>query len=274
MPRAAVLGKPVSHSLSPVLHKAGFAANDLNGWDYEMHEVDAAGLAAFVAGATEDFVGFSVTMPGKFAALDFADEVTVRARGVGSANTLVRTPDGWRADNTDVEGLQGALDTILGEKRPETALQIGAGGTARAAMWALASRGVRHLQIINRSDKRRELGPLASDLGVELEWFTFADDIHALAVETPLIVSTVPASAVRLYTDDLAHAPVVDVAYDPFPTALAAGAAANGYPTAMGHVVLAHQAFGQFEQFTGHAAPRQDMFAALSQALDERTRRG
>ena len=85
-------------------------------------------------------------------------------------------------------------------------------------------------------------------------------------------MSTVPASAVNLYAEKLGHAPLVDVAYDPFPTRLAAAAAANGYPTALGHVVLAHQAYSQFEQFTGHPAPRKEMWDALVRAVETRDR--
>ena len=93
--RAAVLGSPIAHSLSPVLHSAGYEAAGLDGWEYERIECTAEQLPDIVGNADESYRGFSVTMPGKFAALEFADEVTDRARAIGSANTLVReTRDG------------------------------------------------------------------------------------------------------------------------------------------------------------------------------------
>lgn len=117
---AAVLGSPIEHSLSPVLHSAGYAAAGLDGWHYERIECTAEQLPEIVGNADASYRGFSVTMPGKFAALEFADEVTERARAIGSANTLVReTRDGssiWRADNTDCEGISGALNELVGEK--------------------------------------------------------------------------------------------------------------------------------------------------------------
>ena len=103
MPRAAVLGSPIEHSLSPVLHKAGYDALNLQDWDYTRFEV--TDLAAFLAEVGEEYKGFSVTMPLKFDALAYADIVSERAELIGSSNTLVRTPQGWRADNTDTEGV-------------------------------------------------------------------------------------------------------------------------------------------------------------------------
>ena len=107
--KAAVLGKPVAHSLSPVLHGAAFAALGLTGWTYERIEASAEELPGLVRAAGPEWAGFSVTMPGKRAALDHADEVTSRAAAVGAANTLVRTATGWLADCTDVDGVTGAL---------------------------------------------------------------------------------------------------------------------------------------------------------------------
>ena len=106
--KAAVLGSPIAHSRSPQLHLAAYRALGLDGWTYERIECGADELPGVVGGLGPDWVGVSVTMPGKFAALRFADERTERAELVGSANTLLRTPHGWRADNTDVDGVMGA----------------------------------------------------------------------------------------------------------------------------------------------------------------------
>src|SRR6201995_161825 len=109
MKKAAVLGSPIAHSRSPQLHVAAYRALGLDEWTYDRIECGADELPGVVGGFGPEWVGVSVTMPGKFAALRFADERTDRAELVGSANTLVRTPTGWRGDTTDVPGVGGAL---------------------------------------------------------------------------------------------------------------------------------------------------------------------
>src|SRR5436190_20875219 len=144
--RAAVLGSPITHSRSPQLHLAAYRALGLADWTYERIECTAADLPPLVAGFGPEWVGLSVTMPGKFAALRFADERTARAELVGSANTLVRTAAGWRADNTDVEGVTGALGSVS-DGAPRRAAVLGSGGTAPAAVVALAELGVQDISI-------------------------------------------------------------------------------------------------------------------------------
>lgn len=259
--RAAVLGSPIDHSLSPVLHNAGYAAAGLREWEYSRIECTAAQLPAIVGRADETFRGFSVTMPAKFAALEFATEATERAAAIGSANTLTRIDGGWRADNTDCEGIAGALTALLGDAPITSALVIGAGGTARPALWALGERGVNNLTVLNRSDRSAEVRPLVKD--AQLQFTSFDADVRALAIDADVIVSTVPAHALKEHAKLLGHAPVVDVIYDPWPTPLATAAASNGYTSVGGLVMLAEQSFSQFEQFTGVAAPREAMREAL-----------
>lgn len=258
--RAAVLGDPVEHSLSPILHKAGYIALGMREWDYERIRCTAEELPRIVGEADESYRGFSVTMPAKFAALEFADEVTERAQMIGSANTLVRTEKGWRADNTDCEGLKIALDEL--SENMYSAVLIGAGGTARPALWALAQRGVKEVTLLNRSDRRAELQELVDHLGLVLEYRPLAEGGRCTE-EVDVIVSTVPSAALVGKEADLAHAEVLDVIYDPWPTPLTVSAAANGYRTVGGHVMLAGQSYSQFEQFTGKVAPRRQMREAL-----------
>ncbi|SDS00595.1 shikimate dehydrogenase [Corynebacterium timonense] len=259
--RAAVLGAPVEHSLSPVLHNAGYAAAGLTDWEYTRIECTAEQLPRLIADADETFRGFSVTMPAKFAALEAADEATDRARAIGSANTLVRTPRGWRADNTDCLGIAAALDELLGETPVRSALVIGAGGTARPALWELGQRGVDTLCVLNRSDRSAEVLPLVGDANVS--FVGFDADLKALSIEADVVVSTVPADAVTEHADALGHAPLLDVIYEPWPTPLATAAAANGHMVVGGLVMLAAQSYSQFEQFTGVTAPREKMREAL-----------
>lgn len=267
--RAAVLGSPIDHSRSPVLHNSGYRELGMDDWEYTRIECTAEDLPRIVGEADESFVGFSVTMPAKFAALNFADEVTDRAREIGSANTLVRTTSGWRADNTDCDGISGALGELLGEGLggARRALVIGGGGTARPALWALARTGIEQVTVINRTDRREELAPLLSPHGVDFRMVTYEDDLEQLSLAADVVISTVPSAAVRGRETALGHAPVLDVIYEPWPTPLTVSAAANGYRVVGGQVMLAHQAYDQFRQFTGQPAPREAMRTALEASL-------
>ena len=268
--RAAVIGHPIGHSRSPVLHNAGYAALGLDDWVYDRFDCDAEALPGLVGGADESYRGFSVTMPAKFAALTFADEATERARRIGSANTLVRTATGWRADNTDVDGIRGALVELLGggELAGKRAVVVGGGGTARPAIWALLEAGVAHITVINRSDRTAELTELADAFPTTLSYLPLEGDMAAKTAAAAVVISTVPSVAVAGLEEKLAHAPVLDVIYDPWPTPLVIAARSRNIPAVGGHVMLAHQAYGQFEQFTGQPAPREAMRAALEASLD------
>lgn len=263
--RAAVLGSPIEHSRSPILHNAGYEAAGLEEWEYTTIECTAEDLARIVGEADDSFRGFSVTMPAKFAALEFADEVSERARSIGSANTLVRTEAGWFADNTDGEGIIGALGELVGCRPIHRALVIGGGGTARPALWALRQAGVEEITVINRTDRSEELRPLLE--GVAFEVVSFDADLAALALAADVVISTVPTAALDGHEAALAHAPILDVIYDPWPTRLTTAAASNGYVTVGGDVMLAFQAYRQFELFTGVEAPREDMRRALKASL-------
>ncbi|GAB2498644.1 Shikimate dehydrogenase [Corynebacterium atrinae] len=263
--RAAVLGTPIEHSRSPILHNAGYAAAGLPHWEYSRIECAAEDLPRIVREADESFRGFSVTMPAKFAALKFADEASERAREIGSANTLIRTENGWFADNTDVDGIIGALSELVGSRPIRRALVIGGGGTARPALWALRQAGVEEIDIINRTDRSEELRTLLGEVPFSIS--SFDADLAALSFAADVIISTVPPAAIEGHESALAHAPILDVIYDPWPTPLTTAAAANGYVTVGGDVMLAYQAFGQFELFTGVEPPREIMRQALKDSL-------
>src|ERR1700726_3177130 len=130
--KAAVLGSPIAHSKSPQLHLAAYRALGLRDWTYERIECSAEQLPSVVSGLGAEWVGVSVTMPGKFAALRFADERTERAQLVGSANPLLNTEHGGRAENTDIDGVTGALGAD--GSASGRAVVSGSGGTAPAAI--------------------------------------------------------------------------------------------------------------------------------------------
>ncbi|HEX3650614.1 MAG TPA: shikimate dehydrogenase [Pseudonocardiaceae bacterium] len=267
--RAAVLGSPVAHSLSPVLHGAAYAELGLADWTFERIEVDAAGLPGLVGGLGPEWAGLAVTMPGKRAALAFAGSRTTRAEAVGAANTLVRVGDGWRADCTDVDGVTGALTAAGYRPSAGPALVLGAGGTAAAALAGLASLGVRDVTIVVREPARAaETVRTASRVGLAVDVSRWADaDLRSVAGGCAVVVSTVPAVAVEPHAVDIAVAPcVLDVIYHPWPTVLSQSVAAAGGRLATGLDMLLHQAFGQVEQFTGKPAPREAMRVALKSA--------
>lgn len=269
--RAAVIGSPVAHSLSPVLHNAAFSALGLSDWTYTRVECAADGVPALVAGLDSSWAGLSVTMPNKRAALAVATSSTQRAAQVGAANTLVPVADGWRADNTDVDGVLGALRAVCGFTSGTRAVLLGAGGTATAALVALASVGVRSVSLVVRSASRAaEAEACASGLGLDLDTVTWdTADFAALASSSDVLVSTVPPAATEPIAAALAEAPtVLDVIYHPWPTPLACAVEKRGRTLATGLDMLLHQAFGQAEQFTGLPAPREAMRAALREATD------
>ncbi|MEV0679546.1 shikimate dehydrogenase [Actinosynnema sp. NPDC050436] len=268
--RAAVLGSPVRHSLSPVLHNAAFRALGLD-WTYGRVECDEAGVPALVRGLDASWAGLSVTMPGKRAALAVASSATPRALLVGAANTLVPVDGGWRADCTDVDGVLGALRAVCGFTSGSRAVLLGAGGTATAALVALASVGVAEVSLVVRSPERAgEARACAERAGVALAVSAWdSTDFAALAEASDVLVSTVPPAATEPVATALAGAPcVLDVIYHPWPTPLADAVQRRGRMPATGLDMLLHQAFGQCEQFTGRPAPRAEMRDALRAATD------
>ena len=268
MRRAAVLGSPVAHSKSPALHRAAYRALGLDGWTYDAIETDADQLPGRVGEAGPEWVGFSVTMPGKFAALTFADERTPRAELVGSANTLVRVESGWRADCTDIDGMAGALTEVGVPVGAQRAVVIGAGGTARPTLAALADAGFGHVDVVARSaDRARGVLELAEalDLTARVIPFEPGDALRDACRDAAVTVSTVPSSAAESLAPSVATAArLVDVIYDPWPTPLAAAVTAAGGTVVGGLVMLLNQAYSQVEQFTGRAAPQAAMAAAIS----------
>lgn len=268
--KAAVLGAPVGHSRSPDLHRAAYTVLGLHDWTYEALETTAEQLPGRLADAGPEWVGFSVTMPGKLAALAVADERTERAELVGSANTLVRLPDGrWRADCTDVDGMTGALAEAGVPRGAERAVVLGAGGTSLPTIAALAQWDVPAVTIAARSAARAaDTVALATRLGLAVDLIGFTGDaaLRDAATAADVVISTVPAPAA---TGEICAAVsgtsrLIDVIYSPWPTPLAAAVAGAGGAVVGGLTMLLNQAYSQVEQFTGRPAPRAAMAAALT----------
>jgi shikimate dehydrogenase len=270
--RAAVLGSPVAHSLSPVLHRAGYTAAGLEGWTYDAHEVDAAGLPSFVSGLDASWRGLSLTMPLKEVALSVATTVSEVATRTAAVNTLVRRDDGgWDATNTDVAGIVRALRPHLADV-PSRALVLGAGATARSAVLALAELGVATLTVRAR-DTAKAADLLAWALGHGIRSGSVAGIGPWLTTRDDVVVSTVPADAgdAVAATMPAAHPGVLlDVVYAGWPTPPARAGEAAGMTVVSGLDMLVEQAAEQFRLFTGREAPVAAMAEAGRAALGER----
>jgi shikimate dehydrogenase len=266
--RAAVLGSPVAHSLSPALHRAAYAALGLD-WQYDALEVTEEQLPAFLAGLGPEWAGLSLTMPLKKAVLPLLSGSTRLVELTGVANTVVLDNGAREGHNTDVAGLVAALREA-GVERLDRAAVIGTGATAASALVALHDLGAHHVRVLGRDPaKVAALRPLAEALGVELR----PADLHPLELEDrwpQAVVSTTPAGALDAFaaaSDPRGDVPVLlDVVYAPWPTPLAARYAAAGGVTVPGWAMLLHQAAEQVALMTGRTAPLEAMRGALPQA--------
>ncbi|MFJ9921643.1 shikimate dehydrogenase [Streptomyces rubiginosohelvolus] len=268
--RAAVLGSPIAHSLSPVLHRAAYAELGLEHWSYDRFEVDEAALPGFVEGLDASWAGLSLTMPLKRAIIPLLDEVSATAASVEAVNTVVFTEDGRRVgDNTDIPGMVAALRE-RGVNKVESAAVLGAGATASSALAALAVVCAGPVTAYVRSPERAaEMRGWGERLGVDVITADWAE--AAAALSAPLVIATTPAGATDAFTGSVPEAPGIlfDVLYEPWPTRLAAAWSAHGGAVVGGLDLLVHQALLQVEQMTGRipaplAAMRQAGEAALA----------
>ncbi|MCF2529058.1 shikimate dehydrogenase [Yinghuangia soli] len=269
--RAAVLGSPIAHSLSPVLHRAAYEVLGLETWTYDAFDVDEAGLPDFVGGLDASWAGLSLTMPLKRAILPLLDEVSPTAAEVDAVNTVVFGADGRRTgDNTDVPGLVAALRE-RGVERVDSAAVFGAGATAMSTMAALRSVCDGPVRAYVRGVLRaQEMFEAGERLGIEIQVRPW-EDAHK-GLDYPLVVSTTPKGATDHLVDGVPATPGVlfDVVYDPWPTALAAAWSQAGGTVVGGLDLLVHQAVLQVEAMTGRPGPLKEMRAAGEAALAAR----
>lgn len=270
--RAAVLGSPIAHSLSPVLHRAAYAALGLDDWSYDRFEIDEQALPGFVEGLDGTWAGLSLTMPLKRAIIPLLDSVSATAASVEAVNTVLRTADGRLAgDNTDIPGMIAALRE-RGVEKTESAAVLGAGATASSALAALREICTGTVTAYVRSRERgAEMRGWGERLGVDVRIADWAEAEQAL--RAPLIIATTPAGATDALTEAVPEIPgtLFDVLYEPWPTGLAAAWAARGGAGVGGLDLLVHQAVLQVEQMTGRApAPLAAMRQAGEQALAAR----
>jgi len=278
---AAVLGSPINHSLSPVLHMAAYRALRLSHWSYSAHEVQRPDLRRFVSGLGPQWAGLSLTMPLKEAAFEVADEVSDLAREVGAINTLVRRPDGgWSGDNTDVYGVSQALREA-GYADVASAVVLGSGATARSVVAALAALGCAKVTFAVRSVARPETLEQARRAGLEVA-VVGLDQVADLLGDTQVVVSTLPADTLPGNTLPGRVLPagsrpadhlLLDVVYTGWPTPLARTFEEAGAAAVSGLEMLVHQAAEQVRLMTGLRPPVEQMRAAGLAAMAARAAR-
>ena len=266
--RLGVLGWPVAHSRSPAIHNAAFAALGMQGWRYQRLPVPPALFAETTSALGQSgFVGANVTIPHKQEALALATHASQAAREIGAANTLTFAADGAiAAENTDAPGLIAALGR---SPRGMRALVLGAGGSARAAVWALRESGASEVSVWNRTPERAET--LARALGARAVRTPGPAELLVNCTSVGLQAGGIERSAtdaeglnqLGLTFDQVGeYSYVVDLVYRSGSTQLLAAARAHGARTLDGLEVLVAQGALSFELWTGRKAPVEVMRAA------------
>ena len=278
--RAGVLGHPISHSLSPVLHRAAYAELGLD-WSYDAHDVTEDALPEFMASLGPEWAGLSLTMPLKVAAMPLVDFVEPMAKLVGAINTVLIQPvaDGRQlvGANTDVHGIVAAL-AEGGVSQARAGVVLGGGATATAAVAALGRSGVTRPVVAIRSRGRAgNLLRAATKMGIEPRLVPF-DRVASYLGEAQAVVSTIPADAgaqlVSGWGSDVAGlgedgpAVLLDAVYDPLDTPLGMAWERAGGTFVRGTRMLLHQAGEQLRLMTGREAPLDVMMQALTTALN------
>jgi shikimate-5-dehydrogenase len=273
---AAVLGSPISHSLSPVLHRAAYDALGLTDWSYRAVECDETALADTLDELARDgLAGASLTMPLKRAVMPMLTDIEATARLVGGANTVIFDDAGWRGANTDVAGMHAAMRPAIPDVEPGgTAAVLGAGATAAAAVAALGSFSFDRVEIYARRPEAAD--PLMDIAGsVELDVAVRSWDDLGRARTAAIVVSTTPADSTQPLIEAIdrlngVEGVLFDVLYSPWPTPLAATWGAAGGLVIGGLELLIEQAAGQVRLMTGREAPVAVMRDAGYAALRDR----
>nr|WP_314335950.1 shikimate dehydrogenase [Schaalia odontolytica] len=280
---AAVIGSPIEHSLSPVIHRAAWAQLGIDGWEYHRLEQDTDSLPGFIAGLGADCAGLSVTMPCKQAVMPLLDVIDPLASAVGAVNTVVPSSGVLAGFNTDVTGIASAVRracSLAGCSAPSSALVLGARATASSALAALGELGITSSTVA----ARRFGGPgsvvaAASRLGVTIEQILWSDSeaVDRAASSVDLVISTLPASAADPLAERLRVREgqiLLDVVYSPRDTALRRAFESAGGVVAEGTDMLVFQAGAQVQLMTGRSPDTGVMREALEEELGRRSREG
>ena len=278
---AAVIGSPIAHSLSPVIHRAAWEQLGIDGWEYRRAEVTEESLPPFIGQLDESFCGLSVTMPCKQAVMPLLDAIDPLASAVGAVNTVVPSAGMLAGFNTDVTGIASAIRRACsrsGVPVPSSALVLGARATASSALAALGELGITTTTVA----ARRFGGPgsvisAASRLGVSVEQVMWSDvsAVASAAVRADVLISTLPAGVADPIASRLAPREgqiLLDVIYSPRDTALRTTFERAGGVVAEGTDMLVYQGAAQVQLMTGRSPDPAVMRHALEAELERRAR--
>ena len=246
-----MLGSPIGHSLSPVLHRAAYAALGLDGWVYDAYEVTEDRLAGFLADLDPSWAGLSLTMPLKAAVLPLLDGASPLVEAVGAANTVLLRDGRRLGENTDVPGMVAALESAgVGGSVPSAAV-LGGGATARSALAALAAVTGEATAYVRTPARAGALTATAEAVGLRLDVRSWSAAAEGLAA--PLVVNTTTAGAADALVAGVPRSvgTLFEVLYDPWPTPLAAAWAARRGIVVDGLELLVRQAVLQVGLMTG-----------------------
>lgn len=270
--RCAVLGSPIAHSLSPVMHRAAYRALGLD-WTYEAVDTAEDELPSVLNRRDEHggpyWAGLSLTMPLKRVVLDHVDERSQTTRALGVANTVVFSDGLRKAHNTDVPGAVAALTEARAD-RIVTARILGGGATAASAAYAVSRLGATHIEFRVRAPERAAAAAeFARGRGAHVE----VTPLHRPMLNVvDVVVSTVPDSAIGTRAHELVDAAdvIFDAVYEPWPTHLARAAQERGRTLIGGLDLLAHQAARQIRLMTGQDVEAQFLREAAREELNRR----
>ena len=278
---AAVIGSPIAHSLSPVIHRAAWQQLGIDGWEYRRAEVTEESLPTFIGQLDESFRGLSVTMPCKQAVMPLLDAIDPLASAVGAVNTVVPSAGMLAGFNTDVTGIASAIRRACsrsGVPVPSSALVLGARATASSALAALGELGITTTTVA----ARRFGGPgsvisAASRLGVSVEQVMWSDvsAVASAAARADVLISTLPAGVADPIASRLAPREgqiLLDVIYSPRDTALRTTFEKAGGVVAEGTDMLVYQGAAQVQLMTGRSPDPAVMRHALETELERRAR--
>ena len=277
----AVIGSPIVHSLSPVIHRAAWEQLGIDGWEYRRAEVTEESLPTFIGQLDESFCGLSVTMPCKQAVMPLLDAIDPLASAVGAVNTVVPSAGMLAGFNTDVTGIASAIRRACsrsGVSVPSSALVLGARATASSALAALGELGITTTTVA----ARRFGGPgsvisAASRLGVSVEQVMWSDvsAVASAAARADVLISTLPAGVADPIASRLAPRGgqvLLDVIYSPRDTALRTTFEKAGGVVAEGTDMLVYQGAAQVQLMTGRSPDPAVMRHALEAELERRAR--
>ncbi len=267
--RAAVLGHPIAHSLSPVIHLTAYDVLGLP-WTYDRVDLTSDQLGEWVTSRTEEWIGASLTMPLKSDVLPMLDHADDLVLATGAANTVIFGPDGKSGFNTDVHGIVQAVAQV-GISGSPTVLVIGAGATARSAVAAAARLGASRVDVLARRPQAcADLVSTARACGLDVGISPWASPDADLGYD--IVLSTVPAGVADTLVDSVPSLPgvLLDVVYQGWPTPFARAWQGHGGRAASGLEMLLYQGIEQIRLMTGRVVTADQIRPALMMAATQR----